>query len=315
MASVQQWGNRRSNLYWEAHLKAGHVPAEHKVESFIRSKYEMKRWAKEGPIPSDPSTLEENGSPAAVSAASSSANAPAAPSTSSASASKVRVPVSSAIDLLGGDIGPGPATTSISKPRNSASLLDDPPSAAAAAPSSGGASRSITSPVSASKSPIVADQSKRTNTGGGGGLFDLDWHAAPTSPTGSSAPIAKGNKNDILSLYSSTSPRQTAPPSGLDAFGNLSIGGQPQVGGVSSATANPWGPPSIQQAAPPNTNRSTNMFSSQDVWGNSSTTTSAAPALSNDLWGEMTSSSNSTSNSIPKTNQASQNDAFADIWK
>jgi len=26
--SVQRWGNRRANLYWERHLKAGHVPAE-----------------------------------------------------------------------------------------------------------------------------------------------------------------------------------------------------------------------------------------------------------------------------------------------
>lgn len=38
MASIQMWGNKRCNLYWEAHLKAGHVPPEHKVESFVRSK-------------------------------------------------------------------------------------------------------------------------------------------------------------------------------------------------------------------------------------------------------------------------------------
>lgn len=305
MASVQQWGNRRSNLYWEAHLKAGHVPAEHKVESFIRSKYEMKRWAKEGPLPSDPSTLEENGSSAAVPAASSSATAAAAPSTSSATTSKTRAPAPSAIDLLGGDIGPGPATTSISKPRNSVSLLDDPPS--------GRASRSIGSPVSATKSPVVANKPEATSTGGGGGLFDLDWRAAPTSPTGSSAPVAKGNKNDILSLYSSTS-RQTAPASGLDAFGNLSIGGQPQT--TITSAANPWGPSATtQQAAQSNVGRGANMFSSQDVWGSpTTTTTSAAPALSNDLWGEMTSSNNSTSNNTTKTNQAT-NDAFADIWK
>ncbi|EJD54941.1 Arf GTPase activating protein, partial [Auricularia subglabra TFB-10046 SS5] len=58
MASVQKWGNRRANLYWEAHLKAGHVPPDHKIESFIRSKYESRRWAMEGPPPSDPSVLE-----------------------------------------------------------------------------------------------------------------------------------------------------------------------------------------------------------------------------------------------------------------
>ncbi|PWO00411.1 ArfGap-domain-containing protein [Tilletiopsis washingtonensis] len=69
MASVQKWGNRRANAYWEAHLKAGHVPPEHKIESFIRSKYETKRWAKEGPPPSDPSVLDQGGAAASPAAA------------------------------------------------------------------------------------------------------------------------------------------------------------------------------------------------------------------------------------------------------
>ncbi|KAH7330619.1 putative GTPase activating protein for Arf-domain-containing protein [Rhizoctonia solani] len=64
MASVQKWGNTRANLYWEAHLKPGHQPADHKIESFIRSKYESRRWAMEGPPPSDPSVLD--GSSASV---------------------------------------------------------------------------------------------------------------------------------------------------------------------------------------------------------------------------------------------------------
>lgn len=63
MESIQKWGNKLCNLYWEAHLKAGHVPPEHKIESFIRSKYETRRWAKDGPPPSDPSVLD-GGAPA-----------------------------------------------------------------------------------------------------------------------------------------------------------------------------------------------------------------------------------------------------------
>ncbi|ETW78303.1 hypothetical protein HETIRDRAFT_388372, partial [Heterobasidion irregulare TC 32-1] len=54
MESITKWGNRRANLYWEAHLKSGHVPPDHKMESFIRSKYESRRWAMDGPPPSDP---------------------------------------------------------------------------------------------------------------------------------------------------------------------------------------------------------------------------------------------------------------------
>ncbi|KAH9982048.1 hypothetical protein BGW80DRAFT_1261212 [Lactifluus volemus] len=58
MDNIQKWGNRLANLYWEAHLKIGHVPPDHKIESFIRSKYESRRWALDGPPPSDPAVLE-----------------------------------------------------------------------------------------------------------------------------------------------------------------------------------------------------------------------------------------------------------------
>ena len=30
--SIQKWGNHRANLYWEAHLKAGHVPPDQYVK-------------------------------------------------------------------------------------------------------------------------------------------------------------------------------------------------------------------------------------------------------------------------------------------
>lgn len=81
LETMRRWGNRRVNLYWEAHLKPGHMPpdqlrpsprgppwpaaalltrlprARSKIESFIRSKYEMKRWAMDGPRP-EPESLD-----------------------------------------------------------------------------------------------------------------------------------------------------------------------------------------------------------------------------------------------------------------
>ncbi|KAI9663590.1 MAG: hypothetical protein M1829_006049 [Trizodia sp. TS-e1964] len=60
LQSVLKWGNNRANKYWEAKLAPGHVPSESKMENFIRTKYESKRWVMEGPMP-DPSTLDDEG--------------------------------------------------------------------------------------------------------------------------------------------------------------------------------------------------------------------------------------------------------------
>ncbi|KIX05770.1 uncharacterized protein Z518_03742 [Rhinocladiella mackenziei CBS 650.93] len=60
LQSILKWGNSRANKYWEAKLAPGHVPSEAKIENFIRTKYESKRWVMDGPMP-DPSTLDADG--------------------------------------------------------------------------------------------------------------------------------------------------------------------------------------------------------------------------------------------------------------
>ncbi|KAK5166918.1 ARF GAP with effector function(s) [Saxophila tyrrhenica] len=60
MQSMLRWGNARANRYWESKLAEGHVPNESKIENFIRTKYDSKRWAMDGPVP-DPSTLDVPG--------------------------------------------------------------------------------------------------------------------------------------------------------------------------------------------------------------------------------------------------------------
>lgn len=67
-------GSTDGSRYWEAKLAPGHVPSEafvhylplsgirpltasSKIENFIRTKYESKRWVMDGPIP-DPATLD-----------------------------------------------------------------------------------------------------------------------------------------------------------------------------------------------------------------------------------------------------------------
>ncbi|KAK4128517.1 ArfGap-domain-containing protein [Parathielavia appendiculata] len=60
LKSILSWGNARANKYWEAKLAPGHVPSEAKIENFIRTKYELKRWVMDGPMP-DPATLDAEG--------------------------------------------------------------------------------------------------------------------------------------------------------------------------------------------------------------------------------------------------------------
>ncbi|ODA82326.1 hypothetical protein RJ55_00833 [Drechmeria coniospora] len=60
LQSILSWGNARANKYWEAKLAVGHTPSDAKIENFIRTKYELKRWVMDGPIP-DPSTLDAEG--------------------------------------------------------------------------------------------------------------------------------------------------------------------------------------------------------------------------------------------------------------
>ncbi|BDD62807.1 hypothetical protein MAP00_007767 [Monascus purpureus] len=58
LQSIVKWGNSRANKYWESKLAPGHIPSEAKIENFIRTKYESKRWVMDGPMP-DPSTLDD----------------------------------------------------------------------------------------------------------------------------------------------------------------------------------------------------------------------------------------------------------------
>ncbi|EEB06558.2 GTPase activating protein [Schizosaccharomyces japonicus yFS275] len=55
-AQIKRWGNARANKYWEAKLSDGHVPSDSKIASFIRTKYEFKKWAL-SPVVPDPTTL------------------------------------------------------------------------------------------------------------------------------------------------------------------------------------------------------------------------------------------------------------------
>ncbi|KAF5111621.1 hypothetical protein DV453_000266 [Geotrichum candidum] len=53
-----KWGNKRANQYWEAKLPPNYAPDDSKIDNFIRTKYEMKRWVLSDQLPEDPSVLD-----------------------------------------------------------------------------------------------------------------------------------------------------------------------------------------------------------------------------------------------------------------
>ncbi|PWY99856.1 ArfGap-domain-containing protein [Testicularia cyperi] len=312
MDSIQKWGNRRCNLYWEAHLKAGHIPPDHKIESFIRSKYESRRWAKDGPPPSDPSVLDgASPAPAAATTASVASASSAAASSRPAAAPAAAPPKKAAVPAF--------------------DLLDDPAPAPVAAPAPSTTSSAVGAASAAANKPAQAPaQTSKAAGGAGGGIFDLDWHepassSSATSPTSPGLSGAAKGKNDIMSLFaakaaaapatapmnnfsdfgsfSSGATAQTPGSSGLggldSSFGGLDLGsggsGMPKSTGSASTApppmmgSNPWSSSTVNSTSG-SASTGNGLFDTHDVWGSSGATQSKAPPKNDafaDIWGDF----------------------------
>ncbi|KAI0044082.1 ArfGap-domain-containing protein [Auriscalpium vulgare] len=303
MDSIQKWGNRLANLYWEAHLKPGHIPPDHKMESFIRSKYESRRWAMDGPPPSDPAVLDNGGA---------APSAPAPPPSSHAQSSSISASTRQAVPPV---LTP-PITTRQPQPHQLLStqhLRGQQPAAARAAPALPPA------PQAQTQAPPPAQPKAPEND-----LFSLDFHApAVASPNGSaSAAPKKDVKNDILSLFS-TAAAQPAQP----AFGAYAVPAQPQA-------QSPWGQPAPPAAPFSNANpqgaQPAAAWNVGQAWGQPAPAPApaqsnvwgapAAPlANTNDIWGSPAPApgagaggnlwASSTPAAAPK-----KDDVFGDIW-
>lgn len=275
MESVQKWGNRRCNLYWEAHLKAGHVPADHKIESFIRSKYESRRWAKDGPPPADPSVLDGGES------------APAAPAAAVAAVgtSTVEVPKKAApkVNLFDDD---EPAPTPAPAPAPAAAAKVQAPPAEAPKPAGGGifdldwhdpsptTTTTTTSPTTGAKGKndimsLFATSSKPAAPSGGGGFGDFSTPAPASS--------VSGLQSSFGGLDLSSSSAAVAKSTSTPAYGG--------------AASNPWSTGTSTTSA---AGGAGGLFDTHDVWGSggTSTTTSATTAKPKDdafadIWGDF----------------------------
>ncbi|KDQ55007.1 hypothetical protein JAAARDRAFT_38114 [Jaapia argillacea MUCL 33604] len=316
MESIQKWGNTRANSYWEAHLKPGHTPPEHKMESFIRSKYESRRWALEGPPPADPSIFD-NGAPAHASYSHS--------STPSVSASPTPPPASTV-----------QARSSFAENRRSVPPVTSRQPQPHQLLSTAMADRTQTSRVVPQSAPVPTPAQPPPQPQPTNDLFSLDFHAAPPS-TSTSPPPKKDVKQDILSLFASSSqtpfsqaapvPTQASPwdqlggapvqqrhqhqqaqPTSL--VGNSGAGMWGVSSGWSAATpaaptqSNLWGTPGPAQPAPPPQQSQQSLFTTSDVWGSSPNSGAAAQA-----GGDLFSTPFSTAAPVQK-----KDDVFGDLW-
>ncbi|KAJ3565636.1 hypothetical protein NP233_g7503 [Leucocoprinus birnbaumii] len=288
MESIQKWGNRRANLYWEAHLKQGHIPPEHKMESFIRSKYESRRWAKEGPPPPDPSVLE-NG-----------LEAPPPPQEQPASTRQTHT-----------------SRTSVSSPRASGFTTQQPQAHQLLSSNFTNQTRTQaqTQPAAQPTQAALAAPAAQDD------LFSLDFHAPPPVAPSNVAPEQpkRDVKQDIMSLFS-TPPANAAPAvSPMNQF-NSGLWGAPSqaqqpvqpTSMIGNNGIGAWGASSGWTQAPPA------IPAQPNVWGAPTATNTTAQQATNSLfdtsnvWGGSSTTANT--GFTPTTTTQKKDDVFGDIW-
>lgn len=261
LQSILSWGNARANKYWEAKLAANHMPSEAKIENFIRTKYELKRWVMEGPIP-DPATLDADADDdVPLSVVKEKQNVERRESIRKASVGQSAAPQADL--LIGGDpvlagpprassVGPaamqvptkaGPAPPKATSTKDSLLGLDflgtqpaAPPRPASTTGTPGGQSRpdlkqSILSLYATAPRPQPQPVAQQVSHGPSGSMTGMP------SPTGmSQTQSSMGGFNDAfsgLSFGNSTSPK----PAQNDAFSSLGSFSSPRPPAQSSGSA------------------------------------------------------------------------------
>jgi stromal membrane-associated protein len=332
LQSIQKWGNYRANLYWEAHLKAGHIPPDQyvpplsllcaatnyaltliysKIESFIRSKYESRRWAMDGPPPSDPSVLD--GAAAAEPAEATPAPAPIAPPSSSSRPTHAQTPSTASARAQPINRQPQPHQ-----------LL-----------SAGLAGRAVQPPAQPQSQPQVTTQTpaaapapSATND-----LFTLDFHNPAPPAAQTQAQPKKDVKQDILSLFSTPS-QPAAQPSFGGQFGQVPA--QQNVWGQFGSAAPPAQTHQQQQAATTSMmgGAGTGMWGASSGWNAPPAGASAQASLwgsapvasppiqqqqsllnTNDIWASSSSSSAGGGADLFGSSLTNKkDDAFGDLW-
>ncbi|CAH2351979.1 ADP-ribosylation factor GTPase-activating protein effector protein 2 [[Candida] railenensis] len=144
--NMLRWGNDKCNLYWEAKLPDGYIPDGSKIENFIRTKYDMKKWVASSQIP-NPSTLSVGQTQTRASAPAPGASAAPTPRssqgpavTNSKSSTSVPIKQKPSTNLLDDDFGSFTSSVSSSpKPASTPTIGKLPSNDSFKQPGSGGA--------------------------------------------------------------------------------------------------------------------------------------------------------------------------------
>ncbi|KAJ5495746.1 Arf GTPase activating protein [Penicillium diatomitis] len=282
LQSVVRWGNGRANKYWEAKLAQGHVPSESKIENFIRTKYEAKRWVMDGGMP-DPSTLDDGGDddvPLAVvqekAKIERSASQRIAPP-SRASAPRQQQPQ---VDLFGDDFIAAPPRPSTTEPTARA---PPPPRQA--------------QPPAQQKTHKPADSLLGLDFFGSAqpapGSRPSSTASTPATSSGMSRPDLK---QSILSLYSKPQPAPT-PHARNNSFGDLAspaASTSSNMGGLTDAFSGlsfptTTSPPPLKPAEKPSPFANLTSFSNSKSTPAAPRMTSPSGSASGDLFDNLTS--------------------------
>lgn len=278
------------------------------MDSFIRSKYESRRWAMDGPPPSDPSVLDDVASQEAEAPVP--APAPIAAPVSTSRASHASTGSTSSIR--------SPVTTRQPQPHQ---LL----STAVA----GRAVQAASQPAAPQPSEQQQQAPAAPAASAANDLFSLDFHNPTPQASAPAAVPKKDVKQDILSLFST--PAAAAPPQA--AFG--------QFGAAQAQAQNAWGQfAAAPAAAAPAQPTSMMGTAGAGMWGASSgwagqpvaaqpnVWASNGPAAqqpqmtqqslfsTNDIWASPAASSNGSGGDLFGTTSlpAKKDDVFGDIW-
>ncbi|KAJ5773209.1 hypothetical protein N7457_008105 [Penicillium paradoxum] len=263
LQSVVRWGNGRANKYWEAKLAPGHVPSDAKIENFIRTKYESKRWVMDGGIP-DPSTLDDGDDDVPLAVVQEKAKIERSASQRVAPPSQPQVRRQQAsIDLFGDDISP-PARPSTTEPTPRAPPRQAPPA-----------------PIKTHKpndSLLGLDffGSAQPSTGS----RPSSTASTPATPSGMSRPDLK---QSILSLYSKPQPAAPMQHQRGNSFGAMASApapsGSSNMGGLTDAFSG-LSFPTTTSPAPPRPAEKPSPFSNLTSFGGAKSTPAAPKVTS-----------------------------------